>query len=400
MKSNQTETKSKSTLGLTRHLLNRVMCLGAVILTCSSAPAQNLFVSDGYSNSGNIYKFTPDGVQSTFASGLSGLGGLAFDSAGNLFVSDSTAGLGGSINGTIYKFTPDGARTTFALGLSFPRALAFNRAGDLFVVDGGSNRILKFTPDGVRTTFASGSELNTTTGLACDSAGNLFVSEYGSGVKGGTVNGVPIIYKFAPSGVRTTFASPSELNGPTALAFDSTGNLFVSDNTVTDSSEEHTFPGAIYKFTPDGQRSTFTANLHGFPSIAFQPTQTPTSTPTPTPAPTPTPSPTPRPSTTPTPSPTPTPTPTTGPAVMLIPPPGSTFTSSSVTFSWSAGSATAYFLLVGSSPNGADIYNSGIVTVHSKTVNNIPTDGRTIYATLLSEVNNSWTFKSYTYKAF
>ena len=400
MKSNQTETKSKSTLGLTRHLLNRVMCLGAVILTCSSAPAQNLFVSDGYSNSGNIYKFTPDGVQSTFASGLSGLGGLAFDSAGNLFVSDSTAGLGGSINGTIYKFTPDGVRTTFALGLSFPRALAFNRAGDLFVVDGGSNRILKFTPDGVRTTFASGSELNTTTGLACDSAGNLFVSEYGSGVKGGTVNGVPIIYKFAPSGVRTTFASPSELNGPTALAFDSTGNLFVSDNTVTDSSEEHTFPGAIYKFTPDGQRSTFTANLHGFPSIAFQPTQTPTSTPTPTPAPTPTPSPTPRPSTTPTPSPTPTPTPTTGPAVMLIPPPGSTFTSSSVTFSWSAGSATAYFLLVGSSPNGADIYNSGIVTVHSKTVNNIPTDGRTIYATLLSEVNNSWTFKSYTYKAF
>ena len=362
MKSNQTETKSKSTLGLTRHLLNRVMCLGAVILTCSSAPAQNLFVSDGYSNSGNIYKFTPDGVQSTFASGLSGLRGLAFDSAGNLFVSDSTAGLGGSINGTIYKFTPDG----------------------------------------VRTTFASGSELNTTTGLACDSAGNLFVSEYGSGVKGGTVNGVPIIYKFAPSGVRTTFASPSELNGPTALAFDSTGNLFVSDNTVTDSSEEHTFPGAIYKFTPDGQRSTFTANLHGFPSIAFQPTQTPTSTPTPTPAPTPTPSPTPRPSTTPTPSPTPTPTPTsptTGPAVMLIPPPGSTFTSSSVTFSWSAGSATAYFLLVGSSPNGADIYNSGQVTVHSKTVNNIPTDGRTIYVTLGSLVNGSWTFKSYTYKA-
>jgi sugar lactone lactonase YvrE len=449
MKSNQTETKSKSTLGLTRHLLNRVMCLGAVILTCSSAPAQNLFVSDGYSNSGNIYKFTPDGVQSTFASGLhytfglafdsagnlfvtvfsvdsngvvnssiykftpdgvrstfaSGLHytfGLAFDSAGNLFVTDFVGGLGGSINGTIYKFTPDGMRTTFALGLSFPRALAFDRAGNLFVVD-RFDSILKFTPNGVRTTFASGSELNTTTGLACDSAGNLFVSEYGSGVKGGTVNGVPIIYKFAPSGVRTTFASPSELNGPTALAFDSTGNLFVSDDTVTDSSEEHTFPGAIYKFTPDGQRSTFTANLHGFPSIAFQPTQTPTSTPTPTPAPTPTPSPTPRPSTTPTPSPTPTPTPTpptTGPAVMLIPPPGATFTSSSVTFSWSAGSATAYFLLVGSSPNGADIYNSGIVTVHSKTVNNIPTDGRTIYATLLSEVNNSWTFKSYTYKAF
>ena len=85
---------------------------------------------------------------------------------------------------------------------------------------------------------------------------------------------------------------------------------------------------------------------------------------------------------------------------MLSPVPGSTFTSSSVTFSWSAGSASAYFLFVGSSLYGADIYNSGQVTVHSKTVNNIPTDGRTIYVTLGSLVNGSWTFKSYTYKAF
>jgi len=85
---------------------------------------------------------------------------------------------------------------------------------------------------------------------------------------------------------------------------------------------------------------------------------------------------------------------------MISPPPGSTFTSSSVTFTWSAGSATAYFLFVGSSPNGADIYNSGVVTVLSKTVNNIPTDGRTIYVTLGSRVNGSWSAKGYTYTAF
>ena len=150
------------------------------------------------------------------------------------------------------------------------------------------------------------------------------------------------------------------------------------------------------------------------PSAAPTPTPVPTPTPTPTPTPsaaptptssptltaTPTPTPTATPTPTPTPSPRPTPTPTTGPAVMLSPPPGSTFTSSSVTFTWSAGSATAYFLFVGSSPNAADIYNSGIVTVHSKTVNNIPTDGRTVYVTLGSLVNGSWTFNSYTYKAF
>jgi len=70
-----------------------------------------------------------------------------------------------------------------------------------------------------------------------------------------------------------------------------------------------------------------------------------------------------------------------------------------VTFSWSAGSATAYWLLVGSTPGGFDIYSSGSVTVQSVTVNNIPTDGRTIYVSLYSKVNGSWVLKSYTYKA-
>src|ERR1700675_841510 len=65
--------------------------------------------------------------------------------------------------------------------------------------------------------------------------------------------------------------------------------------------------------------------------------------------PTPTPSPTHTTGGTPTPTPTPTPPPT-GPAVMLLPVPGSTFTSSSVTFQWSPGSATAYWLGIGSSP--------------------------------------------------
>ena len=54
----------------------------------------------------------------------------------------------------IYKFTPDGARTTFASGLFEPQGLAFDRAGNLFVAAGGT--VLKFTPNGVRTAFAFG----------------------------------------------------------------------------------------------------------------------------------------------------------------------------------------------------------------------------------------------------
>jgi uncharacterized protein GlcG (DUF336 family) len=79
---------------------------------------------------------------------------------------------------------------------------------------------------------------------------------------------------------------------------------------------------------------------------------------------------------------------------------GSTFSSSSVTFSWTAGGATNYALLVGSSLYGHDIYSSGVTNALSATVNNIPTDGRTIYVTLLSLVNGSWTLNSYTYNAF
>ena len=109
--------------------------------------------------------------------------------------------------------------------------------------------------------------------------------------------------------------------------------------------------------------------------------------------------PTPTPGATPTPTPTPTPAPT-GPAVMLSPPSGSTFTSSSVTFQWSAGSATAYGLFVGSSPGSANIYASSQLSVRSVTVNNIPTDGRTIYVRLYSQVNGSWVYNSYTYRAF
>src|SRR6266581_1314761 len=97
MKNKQTETKFRSAFGVARHLSNGIVCLGAIILICSSAPAQNLFMSDGLSglsrDYGSIYKFTPNGGGSTFATGLNGPLDMAFDSAGNLFV----ASFGGSI---------------------------------------------------------------------------------------------------------------------------------------------------------------------------------------------------------------------------------------------------------------------------------------------------------------
>jgi hypothetical protein len=70
-----------------------------------------------------------------------------------------------------------------------------------------------------------------------------------------------------------------------------------------------------------------------------------------------------------------------------------------VTFTWSAGSATSYELYVGNSPGAFDIYDSGSITARSATVNNIPTDGRTIYVRLRSFISRTWQFNDYTYKA-
>ncbi len=243
MKNKQTETKSRSGFDLTRHLISGVLCLAVISLICSSASAQNLFVSDFdfQGNYGIIDEFTPNGVRSTFASGLNDPAGLAFDQAGNLFV--AVAG-----SGAIYKFAPAGVRTIFASGLLLPDrvGLAFDSAGNLFVA--ADVTIYKFTPTGARTTFAT--VQNGANGLAFDPAGNLFVA---AGVFELLNPNTGLVYKFTPTGVRTTFASG--LNYPFALAFDSRGNLFVADGGY-DGFDFPVLGAAVYKFTPSGLRST------------------------------------------------------------------------------------------------------------------------------------------------
>src|SRR5438094_789435 len=126
---------------------------GLLPINIFAAPG-NLFEADQGSN--KIFKFTPAGVKTTFASGLSGPFGLAFD-AGTLFESDTGTG-------TIIRFTAAGVKSTFASGLNTPTGLAFDASGNLFEADQGSGTIFKFTPAGAKSTFASG--LNEPSGLA------------------------------------------------------------------------------------------------------------------------------------------------------------------------------------------------------------------------------------------
>jgi uncharacterized repeat protein (TIGR03803 family) len=236
------KTKLKSPMRATCHSFGGVVCAGAVWLIATCAHAQNLFVADW--TSGNVYEFTPNGARSTFATGLSYPDGMAFDSAGNLFVACQGGGIGGG--GSIIKITPSGAQSNFASGLTTPNQVAFDNAGDLFVGTGGSpGNLYEYTPGGGQSIFATG--LNAASGLAFDSAGNLFEADQHTGH----------IYEFTPGAVRTTF--DSGLSEPADLAFDSAGNLFVGDWSSS----------SIFKITPGAAQSTFATGVRYPWGLAF-----------------------------------------------------------------------------------------------------------------------------------
>ena len=87
--------------------------------------------------------------------------------------------------------------------------------------------------------------------------------------------------------------------------------------------------------------------------------------------------------------------------VLTTPNPGSTLTGSTVTFGWTAGAgATAYWLDLGSVAGGNQYFQSGnLGNVLTVTVNGLPTNGGTVYATLYSLVAGQWLSNSYTYTA-
>ena len=89
------------------------------------------------------------------------------------------------------------------------------------------------------------------------------------------------------------------------------------------------------------------------------------------------------------------------PAVLTTPTPGSTLSSSSVTFQWTAGAGvTQYVLGIGSTGVGSyNLYNSTPITATQASVSGLPTNGETLYARLYSWINGAWQYKDYTYTA-
>jgi DNA-binding beta-propeller fold protein YncE len=225
-----------------------------------SDSAGNVYVANNGLNT--IEKFTPSGVASVFAadpgdgSVLNYPSGLAIDSAGNLYVAN-----GG--NETIEKFTTNAVASTFAADpgdgsvLDDPAALAFDKAGNLYAANGGNNTIEKFTTNAVASTFASdpgdGSVLNFPDGLAFDSAGNLFVA---NGNQNGTIE------KFTANGTPSVFVS-SGLDYAVNLAFDGAGNLYVLNQT------EEAYSSSVIEYDTNANSSVFASSLYLPDAMAF-----------------------------------------------------------------------------------------------------------------------------------
>ncbi len=90
---------------------------------------------------------------------------------------------------------------------------------------------------------------------------------------------------------------------------------------------------------------------------------------------------------------------TSGLAAMQTPVPGTTLSGTAATFTWSSDTnATAYWLDIGSTAGGNNVYSSGnLGKVLTTTVYTLPANGNTIYVSLYSYVGGQWVNNPVTY---
>ena len=185
--------------------------------------------------------------------------GAAVDAAGNLYIADSfnavwkvaPNGIISTVAGSYQApgFSGDGGPATEA-SLFSPTGLAVDGAGNLYIADLGNNRVRKVSPDGTITTVAGGgspasgngdggpaisAKLSAPGGIAFDASGNMYISEGGLGGSR--------IRRVSPNGTISTIAgngtlsfsgdngpaSSAALNVPLGIAVDAAGNLYIAD---------------------------------------------------------------------------------------------------------------------------------------------------------------------------
>jgi len=185
--------------------------------------------------------------------------GVAMDSAGNIYIADAannrirkvTAGTGIIItvvgNGTQGYSGDNGAATSASL--DYPEGVAVDSAGNIYIADSVNLRIRKVAAGtGIITTVAgngtyeysgdkgaaTSSSLNGPSGVAVDSAGNIYIAETGNNCIRKVAAGTGIITTVAGNGTYgysgdNGAATSAGLEGPSGVAVDSGGNIYIAD---------------------------------------------------------------------------------------------------------------------------------------------------------------------------
>ena len=180
--------------------------------------------------------------------GLSGPEGIALDSSRNIYVADTSAeslfvypALGSS-TGALNE-APTATISGSNTRLDFPQGIALDSSRNIYAVDDGTNSVTIYPALGTSTGLinqAPGAAISTTmttglespTGIALDSSGNIYVADVGIG--GSTVFPPSVfVYPAGSNGnaapTATISGSNTGLESPAGIALDSSGNIYVAD---------------------------------------------------------------------------------------------------------------------------------------------------------------------------
>jgi uncharacterized protein (TIGR03437 family) len=189
--------------------------------------------------------YSGDGGPATSAQ-LNGPAGVAVDAAGNLYITDAGNSCIRMVsNGVITTVAGNGTRgpspdngPATDVELNQPSGIAVDPAGNLYFVDSGDGALLKVS-NGILTSlgglwlpYPPTSMGHLYTGVALDAAGNLYIADTGSGRILEVLNGVLTLAAGTAmpgySGDNGP-ATSAQLNGPSGVAVDAAGNLYIAD---------------------------------------------------------------------------------------------------------------------------------------------------------------------------
>src|SRR2546429_316886 len=176
---------------------------GNIYATFSGSRGQKVPVS--------IYKIDTNYSAKPFLGDLMNATAIAFDRAGQMYVSSRH-------DGAVYRVAPNGTMSTYAEGMGIATGIAFDRAENLYVGD-RSGTIFKISPAREIFVFATLEPSVAAYHLAFHPNGDLYVS-------GPTTSSFDRIYRITPGGDVSVFFRG--LGRPQGLAFDRDGNLYVA----------------------------------------------------------------------------------------------------------------------------------------------------------------------------